>query len=369
MKPAISTLQTVALIQSAITPTLVLAIPSVMVTIAHHDAWISGIIAIAAGMIMALGIGLLCKANKGQLFVEWMESSFGRPIGMVIGLFIGIYYFNSFCVIVRSFADFIADIVLDSTPLFMLTAIMVVVAAFTVMQGIEAIARSAFLVLILILLIVPVSVFVLYTDIDFKRLIPLFDTSTARLAIASFPPIGLLSEVAVLLLINPYMKKPASAVKAGLLGTFLGSSQLVLIILLSLTIFGQQLVPFMSYAFVNVMAIVEVGEFLERIEIFTVSVWVLTMYVKLAVFLFAAVHCLFHSLRLRSERHTVMGLSILAIVTAAGEWPQDMESTFMTTLVNMPVLLITNILLPILIALGLLVTRGKRKQQRGGQKP
>lgn len=369
MKPAISTLQTVALIQSAITPTIVLAIPSVMVTIAHHDAWISGVIATIAGMIMALGIALLCKANKGQLFVEWMESSFGRPVGIAIGLFVGIYYFNSFCVIVRTFADFIADIVLDSTPLFMLAAIIVVVTAFTVMQGIEAIARSAFLVLLMIVLIVPISVFVLYADIDFKRLIPLFDTSAARLAIASFPPIGLLSEVAVLLLINPYMKNPAHGVRAGLLGTLLGSSQLVLIILLSLTIFGQQLVPFMSYAFVNVMSIVEVGEFLERIEIFTVSVWVLTMYVKLAVFLFAAVHCLFHSLRLRSERHTVIGLSVLAIVTTAVEWPKNMESTLMTTLVNMPVLLITNIALPILIAVGLLLTRGRRKQQGGVQKP
>ncbi|TCM95856.1 spore germination protein KB [Paenibacillus sp. BK033] len=369
MKPAISTLQTVALIQSAITPTLVLAIPSVMVSIAHHDAWISGIIAAIAGMIMALGIAMICKANKGQLFVEWMESSFGRPIGMAVGLLIGIYYFNTFCVIVRAFADFVSDIVLDSTPLFMLTIMMVIVTAFIVLQGIEAIARSAFIVLIMILIVIPVSVFVLYTDIGFERLIPVFDTSMIRMAIASFPPVGLMSEVAILLLISPYMKNPASGMKASVIGTLLGSAQLVIIILLALTIFGQQLVPLMSYAFVNVMAIVEVGEFLERIEVFTVSVWFLTMYVKLAMFLFASVHCIFHSLRLRSERHAVIGLSVLAIVTSAGEWPQNMESSFMATMVNMPVLLIMNIVLPILIAFGLLVTSGRRKRQGGMQKP
>jgi Spore germination protein. len=368
MKPAISTLQMVALIQSAITPTMVLAVPSVMISIAQHDAWISAIIAAAVGMVMAMGISFLCKANKGQLFIPWMVSSFGRTIGTTIGLMMGIYYFNSFCVIVRSFTNFVSDTVLDSTPLLMTTSIMVLVAAFTVMQGIEAIARSAFMVLILILLVIPLNVFVLYADIDFKRLIPLFDTSAIRITMASIPPIGLLSEVAVLLLLTPYLKKPALSLRASLIGSLFGSSQLVLIILLGLTIFGQQLVPLMSYAFVNIMAIVELGEFLERIEVFTISVWLLTMYIKLAIFLFAAVHCLFHSLRLHSERHTVIGLSLLAIVTSAGKWPSNMNSSFITSLVNMPVLLLMNIALPVLIAVGLLVTRGKRKQG-GMQRP
>ncbi|SFE73023.1 spore germination protein KB [Paenibacillus catalpae] len=362
MKPAISTMQTVALVQSTITPTIVLAVPSVMVSIAHHDAWISGIIAAVVGLVMALGIAMIGKANNGQLFVAWMESLFGKPIGLTIGLMLGIYYFNSFCVILRSFANFVSDIVLDATPLFMLTSIMVLVAAFTVMQGIEAVARSASMVLFLIMVVIPVSVFILYTDIDFKRLIPVFDTSPVRMAIASFPPIGWLSEVSILLLLTPYMKKPGSVLRAGLIGSLLSSSQLVLVILLGLTIFGQQLVPLMSYAFVNVMAIVEVGEFLERIEVFTVSVWFLTMYIKLSVFLFASVHCLFHSLRLHSERHTVIGLSLLAIATASGEWPRNMNSGLMATLVNMPVLLIMNIALPVLIAIGLLFTRGRRKQ-------
>jgi spore germination protein KB len=120
MKPAISTTQTVALIQSAITPTMVLAIPSVMVSIAHHDAWISGVIAGIVGLLMALIIAAISKANKGQYFVEWLESRLGKPIGIAIGIMFGIYYFNNFCVIVRVFANFVSDMVLDETPLIML---------------------------------------------------------------------------------------------------------------------------------------------------------------------------------------------------------------------------------------------------------
>ncbi|GLX67811.1 GerAB/ArcD/ProY family transporter [Paenibacillus glycanilyticus] len=362
MKPAISTMQTAALVQSAITPTMVLAVPSIMISIAKQDAWISGVIALVAGMAMALGTAFICKANKGQLFVSWMESSFGKPVGIAIGLLLGIYYFNSFCIIVRSFTNFVSDIVLDQTPLYMLAGIMVAVTAFTVMQGIEALARSAFVVLILILVVVPLSVFVLYTDIDFKRLLPLFDESAARMMIASLPPVALLSEVSVLLLLTPYMKKPAAGLQAGLVGTVLGALQLLLVLLLGLTIFGQQLVPMMSYTFVNIMAIVEVGEFLERIEVFTVSVWFLTMYIKMSVFLFASVHCLVHSLRLRSERHMVFGLSVLAIVTSLTEWPRNMGGGFIFAVVNIPLLFIGNIVLPLLIALGLLITRGKRNK-------
>ncbi|WP_127532129.1 GerAB/ArcD/ProY family transporter [Paenibacillus kobensis] len=357
MKPAISTLQTVAIINNAISPTAILSIPPVVISIASHDAWISVLGAGLAYLPMVAVIAAICRANPGKPFIEWLESRFGRPVGMLIGLLFGVYYFNTFCLIVRQFANFIGDMVLDETPLFMLIGIMVAVAAFTVAHGVEAIARSSFIVLLMVAAIIPFSVLLNYSDINLQRLLPLVDTDLPHIAAATVSPFLWLTEMSILLIFSPYMKRPASFVRAGMFGMLFSLFEIMLVVVMTLTIFGPRIVPMMSYPFINMVGIVEVGKFLERIEIFTVSAWGMTMYIKMAVFLFAAVHCLSQTLHLRSNRHALIGLSVLAVVTTLAAWPRNVEMDNWVLYDTIPFLIVFNVGLPAVIGIGLILTR------------
>lgn len=363
MKPEITTPQTVSIIINTITPTAVLSIPGVAIGYAANDAWISMIIGGLVGILMAVLIAMVCKANPGQPFVDWLESRFGKPLGIMIGLLFSVYYFNTFCMIVRQFANFISDMVLDQTPLYMLVGIMVLVAAFTVLHGLESVARASFIVLLLVMFVLPVSVCFNYDDINWRRLLPMFDTGAVRIASAALSPLGWLSEVSILLVLAPYMKRPSSVTRAGVIGSIGSSVQILLVVAVSITIFGPKLVPMMSYPFVNMVGIVEVGKFLERIEIFTVSVWGMTMYVKMAIFLYAALHCLSRSLRLRSEGHVLTGFSLLAIVTTVAAWPRNAELGYIAATESLSFLILFNVGLPALIGIAAIATRwnGSRK--------
>ncbi|MWC30559.1 GerAB/ArcD/ProY family transporter [Paenibacillus sp. MMS18-CY102] len=363
MKPAISSLQTVSLINNAITPTAVLAIPGVMIGQAHNDAWISGILAGVASVVIAALIAMICKANPGLPFVVWMENRFGRPIGMVIGILSCLYYFNAFCMIVRQFANFMGDLVLDETPLIMLVGIMVAVTAFTVAHGIEAIARSSFVVLLLLTIVIPFSIAINFGDMNVNRLLPLLDADPISIVSASITPFGWLSEVSILFILSPYIKKPASLVRLSVIGVLSSAALVILVTVMAISIFGPRLVPMMSYPFFNMVGIVEVGKFLERIEIFTVSVWCMTMYIKMAVFLFASVQCLSHALHTHTSRHVLIGISMLAVVTAVAAWPRNAEIGFLGSIGAVPFLFLFNIGMPIAIGLGLLVTKNGQSKK------
>ncbi|GMK38309.1 germination protein [Paenibacillus sp. CCS19] len=358
MKPEISTLQTVAIVINTITPTAVLSVPSVTIGFAANDGWISVAIAAAAGIVLAVTVAMICRKNTGLLFIEWIESQFGRTVGILLGLLFGIYYFNAFCMIVRQFANFISDMVLDETPIVMLIAVMVAVAAFSIAHGIEAIARSAALVLLLVIIVIPISVGLNFDDINLKRLLPFFDNGAARIELAAITPFLWLSEVSVLLIIQPFMKHQKSVMKASVIGSVGSSVQLLIVTVMSVSIFGSEVVRMMSYPLFNTVGIVEVGKFLERIEIYTVSVWGMTVYVKMAVFLFASVHCFTHALRLKSNWPVIFGLSILAIVTTIVTWPRNTELGRFVIVDSIPFLTLFNIIIPACIGLGVLMRRG-----------
>lgn len=359
MKPEISTLQTVAIVINTITPTAVLSVPSVIIGFAGHDAWISVIIAAVAGVIIAAAMAAICSANPGLLFVEWLEVRFGRMVGMAVGLMLGVYYFNAFCMIVRQFANFIAEMVLDETPIVMLIVVMVGVAGFSIAHGIEAVARSAALVLLMVILIIPISVGLNFDDINLKKLLPFFDAGAPRIGLATISPIAWLSEISILLIIQPYMKKPKSVMRAGVIGSLGSAAQLLLVTVMAVSIFGAEVVRMMSYPLFNTVGIVEVGKFLERIEIFTVSVWGMTMYVKMAVFLFASMHCITHAFRLKSARHALFAICMLAIVTTIVTWPRNLELGHFVIVDSIPFMSLFNMILPLCIGFGLLVTRGR----------
>lgn len=357
MKPKISTFQTVAIVVNTIAPTAVLSIPGVAVGFAANDGWISVAIAAAAGIVIAIAVAMICRRNPGLLFIEWIESQFSRTVGVIMGLLFGMYYFNAFCMIVRQFANFVSDMVLDATPIFILIGVMVAVAAFSIAHGIEALARSAALVLLLVILVIPISIGLNFDDINLKKLLPLFDNSAAQIGLATISPILWLSEVSILLIVQPYMKHPKKVMRASIIGSVGSSIQLMLVTIMSVGIFGSRVVRMMSYPLFNTVGIVEVGKFLERIEIFTVSVWGMTMYVKMAVFLFASMHCLTHALRLKSNGHVLWGLSMLAIVTSIVTWSRNTELGQYLIVDSVPFLALFNIVIPAVIAVGLLVTR------------
>jgi spore germination protein (amino acid permease) len=368
MKREISTLQTVAIVINAITPTAVLSVPGVAIGFASNDGWIAVLIAAAAGVIIAIAMAAICRRNPGLLFLEWIESRLGTATGIFIGVLLGVYYFNAFCMIVREFANFIEDMVLDETPIVMLIVVMVAVSAFSIAHGIEAMARSAALVLYLIMIIVPISVGLNFDDINFKELLPFFDAGATRIGLATIAPLLWLSEVSILLIVQPYMKYPKSVMRASVIGSIGSSLQLLLVTVISTSIFGADVVRMMSYPLFNMVGIVEVGEFVERIEIFTISVWGMTMYVKMAVFLFGAVHCFTHALRLKSSMHVLFSISLLAVATIIVTWPRNTEHGQYVMIESVPFFTLFNLIIPACIAIGLLATRG-RGAAKGEQAP
>ncbi|CAG7629830.1 Spore germination protein YndE [Paenibacillus solanacearum] len=349
MEQKISWFQGILLIMSTITPTAVLTVPSMVVHYSGQDAWISILVAVIAGVAFSLLIGAICRQNRNTVFLDWLKERLGAKLGTFIGILLTYYYFVTFLVIIREFVNFLAENVLTRTPVYILILLTITVVMYAVSMGIEVIARVNLIVMLLSLFILVGTVILLIKDIHPQYLLPVWDHSAARIMQGGIVPASWFSEVAVLLLLAPFMARPGDAGKAGIWGVALAGAELCIIVVVVVAAFGPRLVMYMSYPTFSLMGLIQITRYLERIDILFISIWICMMYLKMAIFMFGTFHCFVQTCRIRSGKPFLFALGLLAALSSLYTWPRTSDLAHFTSYPLSPYLLAFNVLLPLAI--------------------
>ncbi|WP_036746863.1 GerAB/ArcD/ProY family transporter [Paenibacillus sp. UNC451MF] len=363
----ISSLQGILLVMSSIIPTAILTVPNIVVQFTNQDSWISIAIASFVGIGVAFVIGLICRQNSTMPFVDWLSQRLGTKVGMGIGILLTYYYFNTTLIIIREFVNFLAENVLTKTPIYVLLIVTMAVVMYAVGSGIEVIARINMIVFILSVAFLFITAILLIKDVHPKFLFPVWDHSFSKIVQGSFIPFSWLSEVSILLLIAPFLTHSAEAGKVGMWGIIFTGAELGLIVVAAVTLFGPRLVSLMAYPTFNVIGIIQLGSFMERIDILFISIWICLMYIKISIFMFGAFHCFIRTCRIRNEKPFLFSVGLFALLSTYYFWPKSSNFMYFTKYPLAPYLVTFNVLLPLLIWLCLCVF--KPKAMGGGTLP
>ncbi|WP_141504129.1 GerAB/ArcD/ProY family transporter [Paenibacillus luteus] len=324
MKQRISSLQAIAIVVNAIVPSSILFIPSYVIQISKQDGWITVLLALAAGLLFAYAIGSVARHNDRSSLMAWLESSFGRLVSSVIGLLLCAYYFITAATMIRQFANYMSEQIMMNTPLFMLVGIIVLVSVYMVSQGIEAMGRVHFIVLVFVLVFVAINIVLLWGQYDFKQFLPILDIAPVRHIPAGIMPLGWLSEIAtLLLLLVPFLENKASAIRIAVWGTLLAGIMITLITAVTIAVFGTKIIGALAYPAFAAIGTVEIGQFVERVDVLLLSAWTASMFAKVSVFLFGFFHVLSHTFRMKSHLSLYVAGSALVIATAMYSWPSN----------------------------------------------
>lgn len=364
MKQQISTLQLVAMLYNTIVPTAILIVPSVVLAHAHQDAWISILSAMLIGIGIAALTGTIAARNPGLAFPAWLSQRFGRVVGLIVGLALTFYYISISSVILKEFTNILTDQILLETPTVVIMILIMAVAGFAVYYGVEVIARLNGVVTSITIAAYVLSFFMFVDLIDFNELQPVMDHSLSKIAYGGLLPLSWLSEVAIVLLLAPYLKKTANAMKAAIWGTALAGFHLAITVALCITVFGPILPVQFRYPSFSMIEVIKMGSTLERLDIMFVAFWLCTIYTKIMLFLFGAYHCLTNTLNLKPSRPILFAICLLILMTAAtslqGQAKFDLDSQHVTPYE----LLAMNVLLPCLIGLGLIMFKKHTRKRR-----
>jgi spore germination protein (amino acid permease) len=292
MKEKVSNLQLMFLVANFIFSSSVISLPQIIVEISGQNGWLVPIILLPIFLLIILVIfGSKKKSDfLKKMFIIGEKSSFWEKAFIIFFLLLVVL---TFVRDLRGLIDFVASVLLPNTPINVLMVLSIFVIAYIGMSGIEVISRINmiyFVVLIFIVLMLPL---LLMNEWELQNLQPLPSfqrvISIVHTIYFSF---SWLAEMLFFLIIIANVNPVPQAKKAVLAGSCLGLLLFFIILFLQLSVLGTKIVREATYPTYILIQQINLTDFLDRIDLVIVVVWMPTLIAKLSYLLFAVNHCL-----------------------------------------------------------------------------
>lgn len=256
-----------------------LAMPKNLAQAAGRDGWMSLIL---GGLLVALVVFFLTVLGRrfpGQSPVEYAQEILGKPLGIAVILFmLGIYSLEK-AYMVREFADVVKLYLLSKTPTELIILSLLLVSAYAVNHGINAVLRvmQVFFPLLIIPLLFLCLMAVPLTD--FNEILPFLENGVVPVFTGVISSFKSYAGFSVIVFFLPFLQEPQKATPACLLGVGIVVALYLIMFLLSLVAFGPVELAHILYPISDLVRMIEVpGTFIERFDIIILSLWILAAF-------------------------------------------------------------------------------------------
>lgn len=251
-----------------------------------HDAWIS---VIMAGLVTHLTVWVIVKTLQKYPSADIygiQVDVFGKWIGTSLGVVYLTYFFMSAGVVLRTYIEVVQTWVFPNLPTWILSAIILILAFYTVLGGIRVVAGYTFFsVAVTIWLICD-----LYFPLQFAQweyLFPILDANMEQLfkgmAAMSLTSIGF----EVIYAVYPYVQNKERVVTSTQWAILVTYVIYTLVMVVSLVFFSQGQLMRTIWATLNLKKMVYLP-IMERFELVGISVWLLVVLPNIMIFLWAS---------------------------------------------------------------------------------
>lgn len=256
---------------------------------ARMDIWIAILLAMASGAFVMLLYARLLSILPGKDFYETLEFFLGKVGSKVFFILLTWFALNLCATVLIHYGQFVITVGLPETPLVVVLFVMILVCAFAVRSGIEVIGRWSSQFVIFLISFLFISVLLVSQNMDLSNLLPVLDNG--------FPPIlkgafGVMTfpfaETMVFLLVFPAFKKGISIKKIYLKGLLIGGSVILITSLTDMLVLGCDIAENDYFPTYSTMATVHYGNFLQRLEVLAAIVFIIAVFLKISILLFAA---------------------------------------------------------------------------------
>lgn len=355
----ISSSQLMLLVITLILSSAILLLPAFPTMVALQDSWISGIIAMFVGLLVAVVILNLAWRFPGQSLAEYSIDILGQPLGKLIGFIYFLFYLHLTAILLREIASTIVSTILPRTPPEVLILLSVIAAAYLVRKGLEVIVRVNTIILPIAVFFIVAIYLMLVKDMQYINLTPGLENGIVPILKGTITPMGWFGEVVSIGFILPYMNKLIQAKKAIYLGIIITGVLFTLVIIGTLAVFGPDLTKNLIFpTFVSVRQ-VNVANFLERIESVLVASWIVWNFIKIGLFYYITVMILSQLLKLGDYRSVVFPMGAISAILALALFRNAPQLAQFLAVVWGKYAIIFELLIPLLL-LFVAIIRGKK---------
>lgn len=255
---------------------------------AKQDLWIANILALIAAMLVSL---IYCRIHfiypQKDLF-DITQICFGKLIGKIIGLLYVWFAFHLSTLILTDFSRFAITVSLPETPLNVFNIFVGILAIYAIKAGIEVMVRWVVFFLPLLFCLSFILILFLIPYMDINNLHPILNNGIKPVIKGTFSTFSFpFCEIVIFTMVFMNFKTRKSPYKIYTLGLFISGIYLIIHWIVYVLVLGVDISSELFFPANSVASIINVGNFIQRIEIVPTVISNLTIFIKFYICLLA----------------------------------------------------------------------------------
>ena len=251
---------------------------------AEKDVWLAIILSMIMGIIASLIFIRLHLIFPDKNLFDICEICFGKFIGKIFILLFTWFVFEEATQVLINNSQFIRDTALIETPMLMPRMLLLILCVWVIKEGIEVLGRWSSFFITPFIIFVFTSVLLLFNKMDINNLVPVLDkgiTPVLKGAYSSFTfPFG---QVVMLSMIFSRFKTKKSYYNVYILGLLIGGICALVLSLSTVLVVTPEEALQKYYSAYNTSARIDIGNFIQRLEIISSLVFIIGGFVKISI--------------------------------------------------------------------------------------
>lgn len=259
---------------------------------AKKDAWIAILFGLAGGILLFFLYRYLYRHHPEKPLTSYTKEIFGNYLGWIISLLYVLYFLYIAARVLRDFSDLLLTSTLPKTPLLPISALMILSISYVIFHGIEVMGRTAEVIFIILLFLGIIGNLFIHIsgNVNYHHLMPILEEGWRPILTTVFPetltvPFG---EMIVFTMLFPYLNKPTLMTKSVLFGMVASGIVLSYTLALNIAVLGADLVGRTTFPLLATIGMVNIAEFLQRLDAIVVFTLIIGVFFKIAIFFYSA---------------------------------------------------------------------------------
>ncbi len=335
---------------------------------AESDAWLAIIIAILAAIPILMMYSRILSHFPEKGFFEILEETFGKNAGKLIALPFIWFAFHLGALVLRNFGEFIITVALPETPEIVPMLIYVFICIFAIKDGLTTVANcSSFFTYISIFVLVLFGFLSIpnmrpenFEPVAFEGIKPIIEGAFSSI---TFPFL----ETIVFLMIFKPINSNKSVRKVFISGLLIGGIFVLFTTSRNIMVLGSEAIGTVYFPSYAAVTRINIGDFLQRLEIAVSIVFLVSGFVKISVCLLAASKGLSRILGFASYKSIVIPVGLLMTTLAVVVYDNIMDMFEWAFYIWPYYAIVFQVILPFLIFIAVEIKARKTENPQGLQ--
>jgi spore germination protein KB len=350
----ISSRQMTIVFLAFMTGSAIINIPSPIAGLAKNGAWISILMALSAGYILLACVLYLNKQYPGLTFIEYSRKAIGNWLTLLLAIPYLIFITMMVSFIVIDIGGFFTTAMLRETPSYAFHALILLTASLTARAGIEVMARM--FPLLLFVMFGSTIIVLLFASPQFHpgNLLPVMPNGFKPILHGAFFLYGFpYGELVLMATLLPFVRqeKESALVKYMMYALLINGLSLLIVTVCTIMTFGP-LSGELKFSVFMIARIINVQDFIERIESVIGLSLIAASYMKTTIALFVLNLSISHLLKLKDNRILFFPLTMICFLLTLTFFNNEVEFIDMVKMIwpligffsgGLPIILITGV--------------------------